>query len=532
MKLVSVAEMKNVEQHAHALGMSYDQMMENAGRGVAGVVLSRFNAMGRNVLGLIGSGNNGGDTLIALIHLSQAGWKARAYLVGNRNRKDPLVQQLLDAGGEAYHIKDDPLHDDLERWLSEASVLLDGILGTGIKLPLKPDIVEVLNIVRQRVDRLHVVAVDCPSGVDCDTGEAAPETIPAELTVCMEAVKRGLLMWPAFELVGELQAVVLGLPAEVSDLNAIQSEVISADWVRQRLPKRPAQSHKGTYGTAMLIAGSINYTGAALLAGKSACRVGTGLVQLAVPGPLYGALAGHLPEAVWLILPHETGVIAESAADLVLENLERITALLVGPGLGLEEVTLQFMRRLLGLRESKGPVGFISATPAAGAAKKTQLPPLVVDADGLKLLAKIPDWQKILPQNTVLTPHPGEMSVLTGLSVDEIQSNRIPTARHFADQWGHVIVLKGALTVIASPDGQFGIIPVATSALAHAGTGDVLAGLITGLLAQGMAPFEAAAAGAWIHAQAGVYAANQMGNTASVIASDVCDSISQILRTR
>jgi NAD(P)H-hydrate epimerase len=366
--------------------------------------------------------------------------------------------------------------------------------------------------------------------VDCDTGEAAPETIPAEFTVCMEAVKRGLLMLPAFELVGEIQAVILGLPAEVTELSSIQSEVISADWVQKRLPKRPAQSHKGTFGTALLIAGSINYTGAALLAGKSACRVGTGLVQLAVPGPLYGALAGHLPEAIWLILPHETGVIAESAADLVLENLERISALLVGPGLGLEEVTLQFMRRLLGLRESKGPVGFINASASAGAAKKTELPPLVIDADGLKLLAKIPDWQKVLPKNTILTPHPGEMSVLTGLSVDEIQSNRITTARHFADQWGHIIVLKGALTVIASPDGQFGIIPVATSALAHAGTGDVLAGLITGLLAQGLNPFDAAAAGTWIHAQAGITAANQMGTTASVIASDVCESIPLVLR--
>ncbi len=531
MKLVSVAEIKNVEQHAHALGMSYEQMMENAGRGAAGVVLSRFNDTARNALGLVGSGNNGGDTLLALINLAQAGWQARAYLVGSRNRKDPLAQRLLDAGGEILHIQDDPLHDDLERWLSEASVLLDGILGTGIKLPLKPHIVEVLNIVRQRTAHLHVVAMDCPSGVDCETGDAAPEAIPAELTICMQAPKRGLLMFPAFELVGELQAVVLGLPAEANDLDSIQSEVISADWVQKRLPKRPAQSHKGTFGTAMLVAGSINYTGAALLAGKSACRAGTGLVQLAIPGPLYNALAGQLPEAIWLILPHETGVIAESAADLVLENLERITALLVGPGLGLETATLQFMRRLLGLRESKGSVGFINTGAVTDIAKKAELPPLVIDADGLKLLAKIPDWQKILPPNAILTPHPGEMSVLTGLSVDEIQSNRITTARHFADQWGHIIVLKGALTVIASPDGQFGIIPVATSALAHAGTGDVLAGLIAGLLAQGMPPFDAAAAGAWIHAQAGISAANQLGTTASVIASDVCESIPLVLRS-
>jgi NAD(P)H-hydrate epimerase len=298
------------------------------------------------------------------------------------------------------------------------------------------------------------------------------------------------------------------------------------------MPERGLDAHKGTFGTVVVAAGSLSYTGAALLAGKAAYRVGAGLVTLAVPTPLHAALAGHFPEATWVLLPHERGFIAFSAADVLAKNLERATALLVGPGLGMEDTTKDFIANFLDRAKTNSTghrIGFIPDEGKKEEKSEKGLPPLVFDADGLKLLAKLPDWPKLLPAPAILTPHPGEMSVLTGLSVDEIQDDRLTIAKKYAAEWGHVVVLKGAFTVVAAPDGRTFTIPVATPALARAGTGDVLSGLIAGLRAQGVDAYEAAASGAWIHAQAGLAAADACGAEESVLAGDVLDNISEVL---
>lgn len=247
--------------------------------------------------------------------------------------------------------------------------------------------------------------------------------------------------------------------------------------------------------------------GVARLAGKAACKVGAGLVTMAVPEPLHAALAGHLPEATWIILPHEHGFISEGAAYHVSDSLERATAILIGPGFGSKHTTKLFVEHLLPNLDL----------------------PAVFDADGLRHLASIPGWHEKIKQTAVLTPHPGEMAAMTGLSRVEIQSNREEIAGKFASEWGHIIVLKGAFTIIAAPDGRKTIIPVATPALAHAGTGDVLAGLIVGLRAQGLNAYDSAVAGAYIHAQAGLRAADLFGATASVLASDVLDLVPDVI---
>ncbi|MBN2548630.1 MAG: NAD(P)H-hydrate dehydratase, partial [Anaerolineales bacterium] len=210
-------------------------------------------------------------------------------------------------------------------------------------------------------------------------------------------------------------------------------------------------------------------------------------------------------------------------AEVVAGQLERATALLIGPGFGLEDTTGEFLSRLLTAptRHASGKIGFARAAAEPAPRDNPRIPPLVVDADGLKLLKRIPDWPAHLPAETILTPHPGEMSILSGLTKEEIQADRLEIARKFSREWGQIVVLKGAFTIIAAPDGEAAIISVATSALARAGTGDVLAGLIVGLRAQGMPAFAAAVAGAWIHAQAGLMAAEGLGNTASVLAGDV-----------
>lgn len=539
MKLVSVAEMQAIEQEANAGGLSFDRMMENAGTGLARVVEQVFGAEeDLSVLGLIGSGNNGGDTLVALAYLAERGWTASAYLVRPRPAEDKLVERLRQAGGLLDRAEQDPELEQLARLITRHRVLLDGVLGTGFQLPLRGRIAEVLDKTRQVVQNsglpIRVVAVDCPSGVDCESGEAAPEALPAELTVTMAAVKAGLLKFPANDLVGELCVVGIGLDeaGESQSWSSIKREVADSQTVRRMLPERPRNAHKGTFGTALLVAGSINYTGAVLLAGKAAYLSGAGLVTAAIPEPLHAALSGQFPEATWLLLPDEIGVISAEAVDILLENLGRATAILIGPGFGTEETTKTFLARLVaaaGAPSRRALIGFLPPSPGQPEKARASLPPLVIDADGLKLLQRLAGWEKTIPAPAVLTPHPGEMSILTGLPVQEIQADRTGIAERFAREWGHVVVLKGAHTVVSAPDGRTTLIPIATAALARAGSGDVLAGIILGLRAQGMEAYEAAVSGAWIHGQCGLRAAQRKGTTASVLASDLLAEIAPVL---
>jgi len=534
MKLVTVSQMQEIEKEADENGLPYDQMMENAGQGLADVVLEMFaDEIEPEAVALVGPGNNGGDTLVALTTLLEEGWKASAFLV--KRKKDDLVKRFTDAGGQVLSGKE--AFEQLAEAIDVSDILFDGILGTGLKLPLKKDVAELLSEVNDLLDAMDeaplVLAVDCPSGMDCDTGEVADETIPADITITMAAVKQGLVKLPAFEYVGELEVVDIGLPDELASLKAVQTEVAVEESVASLLPERPLESHKGTFGTALIAAGSVNYTGAVVLAGEAAYRVGAGLVQLAVPSPLHGVLAGQIPEATWVLLPQEKGAISSAAAEVLAKNFETATALLIGPGLGTESSTKEFIEKILDKKytskKAGAGYGFVHGESESKEEASLQLPPMIVDADGLKLLAQIKDWHKKLPAASILTPHPGEMSVLTGLSKEEVQEDRQATALKYAKEWGHVIILKGAFTVIASPDGRMTMIPVASPALARAGTGDVLAGLITGLRAQGLDSFDAAVAGAWVHAQAGLYAADDLGTTASVLAGDVLNSVSDVL---
>jgi NAD(P)H-hydrate epimerase len=536
MKFVTVDEMRQIESQADAGGLSYSLMMENAGKGVAEIIHQRVlpESAEKSALALVGPGNNGGDALVALSYLANWGWKVAAYLVKPR-QKDPLVEQIEKAGTIVKHSSGSAA-EKLAQLTQSSDVLLDGILGTGAKPPLRSDVGEVLDLVQSNLlsapRRPFVVAVDCPSGIDCDTGAAPDNALKADLTVTMAAVKQGLFRFPAANLVGELKVASIGKLEGLPAWEAVNRFVADESWVCGILPARPADAHKGTFGTAIICAGSMNFTGAAWLAGQAAYRVGTGLVTVAIPQSLYTTLAGQFPEATWLVLPDELGVISGQAAPVLLDNLGKATALLLGPGWGQEDSTLEFLDRLLDPSQTAvgRPIGFsVSYSTQNKARPENSLPPVVVDADGLKLLSKIDKWHKRLPGPAVLTPHPGEMSVLTKLSKEEIGQDRISVAEKYSLSWGHVVVLKGAYTVVADPDGKTAIIPVATAALARAGTGDVLAGLITGLRAQGVGAFEAAVAGAWIHAQAGVLAALYYGTSASVIAGDVLKQVPEVI---
>ena len=429
MKLVTVSQMQAIEKEADASGLTYGQMMENAGRGLADILFDLFEDDAETeIVGLVGPGNNGGDTLVALTELARQGWKAKAYLI--KRKKDELVKRFSEAGGGL--ISGETAFEQLAEAIGNADILLDGLLGTGVKLPLKKDVAEFLAEVNDILDGLEeyplVVAVDCPSGVDCDSGEIADEAIGADLTVTMAAVKRGLLKLPAFEYVGDLEVVDIGLPKELSSWDNLSLDVAEEDSVAALLPDRPLSAHKGTFGTALIAAGSINYTGAALLAGEAAYRVGAGLVTMAVPTPVHAALAGRFPEATWVLLPHEMGVISSGAAEVLAKNFERASALLIGPGFGSENPTREFIENLFEARYSNKKavqrIGFVRQEAEKPEEKDSRLPPLVIDADGLKFLAQIKDWHTKIPAPAILTPHPGEMAVLTNLTKEYINEGR------------------------------------------------------------------------------------------------------------
>jgi len=533
-QIVSVAQMRAIEIEADRKGVNFEKMMDRAGQAVFAQTIRRFGPVEKKrVVILCGSGNNGGDGLVAAVHFLQAGAGVRVFLAAERKENDPRIRAASDAGATLESAVKEPGLAGLLRSLEGADILVDAGLGTGTKLPLKPPVAEVLAAVKEHLGRTErrpfLVAVDCPSGVDCDTGEAAQQTLPADLTVTLAAAKKGLLAFPAAEYVGSLIVADIGLPKDLDSLRVAGPLLADRGLVKGWLVPRPRDSHKGSFGRAIVIGGSINYPGAPVLAGLGAYRSGAGLVTLAVPNPVYPAAISLLPEATWIVLPEDFGVIAGGAADVLIPEIIQAQALIIGPGFGREKPTAVFLKEFLkGGQRKKMPIGF-GKQEKPELDEKIPLPPMVVDADALRILSEMESWPEMLPAGSILTPHPGEMSALTGLSKEEIQKDRSGIALRFAKTWNAMVILKGAFSVVAAPDGRCAIEPFATPALARAGTGDVLAGTVGGLVAQGMESWQAAVLGAYLHGRAGELAACEAGASDSVLAGDVARCLSRAI---
>lgn len=551
MKLVTVEEMRQIEQSADAAGHSYSAMMDNAGRAIAEAVQRRIQVRGKRILVLVGPGNNGGDGLVAARYLNQAGAQVVCYLWRSRPEDDPNWQAVCEENIHCLESANDGNGKTLLKALQNVDVIIDALLGTGVARPIEGSLSDLLHTVRRAVTERQqpqgavlsplvpgfaaptpappsplIVAVDVPSGLNCDTGYVDTATLPAHLTVTFGAAKIGQFRFPGASAVGDLVLADIGI---ASDLVAhVQTEVATAQGVAEALPSRPLDAHKGTFGKAMVVAGSVNYTGAPYLAAAAAARVGAGLVTLAPPARIHSVLAARLTEATFVLLPHDMGVLVPGAVRVLTPQLEGYAALLLGPGLGCETETVSFVHQLLGI--AGGPkarrIGFQHTQEPT--AVRAGLPPLVIDADGLNALAQVEDWWHYLPEGSILTPHPGEMARLTGLDRSAVNGERIAVAREHATSWGQVVVLKGAFTVVASPDGRATLIPFANPGLATAGTGDVLAGAVAGLLAQGLAPFDAAVCGAYLHGLAGEIAAQQVGR-AGMLAGDLLPALPQAI---
>jgi hydroxyethylthiazole kinase-like uncharacterized protein yjeF len=555
-KIVTTEQMRAIEQASDKKGHSYADMMELAGRAVAERVKQLLVGIpDPRVTILVGPGNNGGDGLVAgrLLIQELYGATVGAFLLKMRDDSDPVFTAARDAGILMADVENDKPagYRVLQNLIANADVVIDALYGTSLHLPIRGDASKVLQTVNKALNirrserpapalttpaalaqNLHsggpvIVAVDCPSGLDCDTGEIDKHTIPADETITFAAAKPGLLAFPGASVVGKLHVGHIGLPDRLPALDDISVTLVDAAEVGARLPERPQDSHKGTFGKAMIVAGSLNYTGAAYLAASAAYRVGAGLVTVGAPQIIIPILAGMLPEATWILLPHDMGVLNEAAVKVLRKELDGYRALLIGPGFGREDVTGEFIRELLRPKEEirrSRAIGFVplgAEDDAPAEEDDSHLPPLVIDADALNLLAAMEDWPALVPSNTVLTPHPGEFGRLAGLKTADVQADRITLAQEKAAAWKCIVVLKGAFTVIAAPDGRTAVQPFATAALAKAGTGDVLAGAITGLLAQRLDPFDAALAATWLHGMAGLRAQDMAGTSAGVVAGDV-----------
>ncbi len=513
MRVVTVEQMRVIEAEAERrYGLDGPALMAHAGASAAAIAREWLggSVLDTRWLMLVGPGNNGGDARVMTSHLMNNGATVTLF-----DWKAQQLQQLDEAG--AVTTTADADDEALVAAIAEADVVVDALLGIGHSRPLSDSMIAVNKLVRseymRRKGRPRVIALDLPSGVNADTGAVDVGALAADMTITLACPKIGLLCYPGAAYVGELHTGSIGLPNEM-DLGGV-AEQITPEMIAELLPARPTDSHKGTYGKAAVLAGSPEFPGAALLAATAAGRIGAGLVTIATTPALATGYVGTLPEAVYILLPDDPIARAQAVIDGIRER--EIDALAIGPGLGQAAATVTMLLALLDrLRQ----------LPDA------QRPRLIVDADGLNILSRQPEWWKLLPPLTVLTPHPGEMARLMGgqTKVPHEGPERLELVRAQAQAWGHVLVLKGAITLIAGPDGEANARPwinyAPNPAMATAGAGDVLAGTIAGLLAQGCTPFAAAGAGVALHSDAGRLAAIALGDVrAGMLAGDIAQSL-------
>ncbi len=502
MHIVTVAEMRELEAEAeHQYKLTSSILMDNAGKSAAEIFEQHLaphqSINGLEVLFLVGPGNNGGDGLVMGRHLKELGAIVHFY---------HWKEQKLIANGQEISPAD--TQAKLEILIQSADYIIDALLGTGRSRPLPEDMRRLLACVRSEREQrtgLRIVAIDLPTGLNADTGEVDPGTIPADITITLACPKQGFFFFPGRDYIGNLFIGDIGLPAELEQ--HLQKEMITGKQVHELLPPRPLDSNKGTFGRVMLFCGSPPYPGSAYLAGVAAARIGGGLITLAVTENMLPIYASAFHEATFVLLPAEEAGSFECAQALI-SQLQGYAALLIGPGLGqcsnTREVVLQVLEYLRSQPEDKRPH-------------------LVVDADGLNNLSALEHWWTLLPKDTVITPHPGEMGRLcrrTKVSGGSIE--RLDLARQKAKEWQVNLVLKGACTIVTNPQGCTRINWRGNPLLATAGTGDVLAGMIAGLLAQGMQPFDAASAAVYLHTVAAELVAQEMhlGRT-GLLASDL-----------
>ncbi len=508
MRIVTKEEMKALEiETVKNYGIDELIMMEHASMSI---YLSMEEELGslenKDIFVVVGKGNNGGDALAACRNFIESGARVRVCLAlgdptGDLPKKHLAILEKMKIPIFAYTKS---THSTFIEALKEADIVIDGILGTGTSNLLSNDLVALTDSINE--NSKYTVSVDIPSGVDANTGRVLGGSVKADMTVTFGLVKRGMLFYPGREMCGKVKLAKIGIVPRLFETEIFKGELTTFGDAKKLMPKRPRFSNKGTFGKVLIIAGSSQYTGAPVMTTAGALRVGAGLAIVGMPEPFNTVVTTTLPEAVAFPLPAtQDGFIAVRSRNAIEELISRVDVIAIGPGLGKGFETGEVVKWLV-----------------SNFAK-----PLVVDADALNLLAK--DIENVkFSKNTIITPHPGEFARLTSKDVNSITSDPVTHALEFAQTKGVCVLLKGATTVIASPDGKYTVNVTGNSGLATGGTGDVLTGMIAGFTAQGMNVTEAAKLAAYVHGRsAEVYAETK--NEASLLPRDLIDCIPDVL---
>ncbi len=476
-------------------------LMENAGRGtvdIAKALLSKIN--GTKVVIFCGPGNNGGDGYVVARHLLNAGFDVKTIVLANREKikGDALVNFLiLENMGH-------PLHFIKESFFSldeKADLIIDAMLGTGVKGELSSPYDKAVEWINAQ--KTLVLAVDIPTGVNADNGAVGNHVIKADATATMALHKRGLLFSPGREYAGDISIVDISMPKIVEDKLSPKIWQIEGLDVQRLLPNHPADAHKNKCGTVAVLAGSKGFTGAAMLTSQAVLKSGAGLCYLASPDSLDIIYESKLTEVItWSLEDDGLGYFKESNFHNIKEKAVQQNAMAIGPGIGTQDETARLLFNLM---------------------NNLQLP-LVLDADGLNLCASKINLIKNYPGEMVLTPHPGELSRLTGYKTVEILNNKIDIVKECAKNWNKVLVLKGGPSLIGCPDGRVFINSSGNAGMATAGSGDVLTGIITGFMAQGLSAEHAAISGVFIHGMSGDIVKKEIG-TMGMVASNILNAL-------
>lgn len=514
MRIATREEMQQIDKTANEeYGLKEIVLMENAGRAAAQAAMTYFKenvTEDKTIFIAAGTGNNGGDALVAVRHLLNKNFKVKTFIVGNMQHMTESARinynVLQHMNADIYHVDTEYDWDKVNLVLSLSSVVLDGLCGTGIKLPMRKTQQQMISC----INKAHktVIAIDIPSGIDADKGEVYDgQAIKADITVTMGIPKVGLLLYPGAYYTGKIIIDNIGIPLSLLNAKNISQRLIDAAFVKNILPPRSMEVHKSNCGRILILAGSPGYTGAAALCSQAALRTGAGLVTLAAAESLYTIFAEKLTEVIVTALPEaEKGVLGTKAIDVLLPREESYDAVLMGPGLGRTEKTLDFVRNF------------------AAVVKK----PLILDADAIFAFAGRGEELKKCVYPPILTPHLGEMANLLQIKVKDLKKNLWQYARTAAAKYNCVFILKSEKTIAACPDGSIFLTTVGNPGMATAGCGDVLAGVTAALRADKLDEKKAAVAAIFLHGKAGDMAAQD--GMAGLTAGDIVKKIQSARR--
>lgn len=501
MKILTALQTKKAEQIAFNMGINGARLMENAGSAAARVIKQNYNLEQKQVVVVVGQGNNGGDGYVVARKLKEYGAKVAVIMaMGIAATPDSLAMQkrATDCGISVINFYD---NTDLSKALIDsAEIIVDAIFGIGFHGAADREISSIIKIIN--TSKAKKVCLDLPSGVIADSGEVLGSAVKGDLTVSFIGYKPCHFEYPASEYSGKTVAVSIGIDDKrITDYLA---EVIEVSDALSYLSKIPSNAHKGTKGTALIIGGSLGMAGAPMLAAKAAMRSGVGVVKVCLPKDAYFAAAPMLPEAVFLPKEGKDGFLC--GEDINSSIFKNAGSVLIGPGMGLNDNTVSAV--LKAISHSRVPT--------------------VIDADGLNAVSLDPE---LLKSDSVVavTPHPGEMSRLTGKTVAEIQNDRISAAVEFAKEYGVITVLKGSYTIIAAPSGKIYLNTTGNEAMATAGSGDMLSGMIAAFLANGTEPEKAVVAAVCLHGAAGDKAAKELGKR-GVLTTDMIETLPFIFK--